>query len=114
MILIASGSEVAPAMKAQAELEAKGIPTRVVSMPCIELFEAQNEKYKNSVLPTKVRNRICIEAGSSYSWYKYAGLDGKVIGIDVFGTSGPAKELFNHYGFTAENIVKTAEQMLNK
>ena len=114
MILIASGSEVAPAMKAQTELEAKGIATRVVSMPCIELFEAQNEKYKNSVLPTKVRNRICIEAGSSYSWYKYAGLDGKVIGIDVFGTSGPAKELFNYYGFTAENIVKTAEEMLNK
>ncbi len=114
MILIASGSEVAPAMKAQAELEAKGIATRVVSMPCIELFEEQNEKYKNSVLPTKVRNRICIEAGSSYSWYKYAGIDGKVIGIDAFGTSGPAKELFNYYGFTAENIVKTAEEMLNK
>ncbi len=114
IILIASGSEVAPTMKAQAELEAKGIATRVVSMPCIELFEEQSEKYKNSVLPNNVRNRICIEAGSSYSWYKYAGIDGKVIGIDVFGTSGPAKELFNYYGFTAENIVKTAEEMLSK
>ena len=114
MILIASGSEVSVAMKASDELEAKGIATRVVSMPCIELFEAQSEKYKNSVIPAKVRNRICIEAGSKYSWYKYAGLDGKIIGIDEFGASGPAKELFNYYGFTVENVVKSAEEMLSK
>ena len=114
MLLIASGSEVQWAMNARTILEEKGIATRVVSMPCIELFEAQSEKYKNSVIPAKVRNRICIEAGSSYSWHKYAGLDGKVIAIDEFGMSGPANELFNYYGFTTENVVNAALEMMNK
>ncbi len=114
MILIASGSEVQCAVEARAILEEKGIATRVVSMPCQELFEKQSEKYKNSVIPNSVRNRICIEAGATMSWYKYAGLDGAIIGLDNYGASGPADELFKFYGFTAENIVATAEKILNK
>lgn len=114
MILIASGSEVQCAVEARAILEEKGIATRVVSMPCQELFEKQSEKYRNSVIPNSVRNRICIEAGATMSWYKYAGLDGAIIGLDNYGASGPADELFKFYGFTAENIVATAEKILNK
>ncbi len=114
VLLIATGSEVELAMKAKEELAPQGIDARVISMPCVELFEKQSAKYKESVIPSKVRARVCIEAGSSYSWYKYAGLDGKVIGIDKFGESGPAKELFKEYGFTVENVVNAALETLNK
>ncbi len=114
VLLIATGSEVELAMKAKEELAPQGIDARVISMPCVELFEKQSAKYKESVIPSKVRARVCIEAGSSYSWYKYAGLDGKVIGIDKFGESGPAKELFIEYGFTVENVVNAALETLNK
>ncbi len=114
VLLIATGSEVELAMKAKDELAKEGVDARVISMPCIELFEKQSAKYKESVIPSKVRARVCIEAGSSYSWYKYAGLDGKVIGIDKFGESGPAKELFIEYGFTVENVVNAALETLNK
>ena len=114
VLLIASGSEVELAMKAQSSLAEKGVDARVISMPCIELFEKQSLKYKESVIPSKVRARVCIEAGSSYSWYKYAGIDGKVLGIDKFGESGPAKKLFEAYGFTAENVEKAALEVLGK
>ncbi len=113
-LLIATGSEVELAMKAKESLLAKGIDVRVVSMPCIELFEKQSAKYKESVIPSKVRARVCIEAGSSYSWYKYAGLDGKIIGIDKFGESGPAKKLFEAYGFIAEKVEEAVLELLNK
>ena len=114
VLLIATGSEVELAMKAKDELKAQNVDARVISMPCIELFEKQSKKYKESVIPSKVRARVCIEAGSSYSWYRYAGLDGKIIGIDKFGESGPAKKLFVEYGFTAENVVNAALETLNK
>ena len=114
VLLIATGSEVELAMKAKEELKAQGVDARVISMPCIELFEKQSAKYKESVIPSKVRARVCIEAGSSYSWYKYAGLDGKILGIDKYGESGPAKKLFEAYGFTTENVVKAALETLNK
>ena len=114
VLLIATGSEVELAMKAKEVLKEQNVDARVVSMPCIELFEKQSKKYKESVIPSNVRARVCIEAGSSYSWYKYAGLDGKIIGIDKFGESGPAKKLFEAYGFTVENVVNAALETLNK
>ena len=81
-------------------------------MPCTEIFERQSAEYKESVLPAAVRARVCVEAGSPLGWYKYAGLDGKVIGMESFGASAPAGELFKHYGFTAEHIAQTAESLL--
>ncbi len=112
IILIATGSELEMTLKAKAELKAQGIDARVVSMPCQELFDKQTKKYKESVLPNSVRARVAIEAGSKDCWYKYVGLDGKVIGMDSFGTSAPAKVLFPHYGFSVENIVKTALEVI--
>lgn len=114
LLLIASGSEVQFAVEAQKILREENIDARVISMPCMELFEAQTEEYKQSVIPDEVRKRVCIECGSSYSWYRYAGIDGKIIGIDNFGTSAPYKQLLEYYGFTTENIVKTARKLLNK
>ncbi len=112
VILIASGSEVECCMNAKEVLKQEGIDARVVSMPCMELFEAQSQKYKESVIPSSVRARVCVEAGASMPWYKYAGLDGKIIGVDQYGISGPAKQLFNHYGFTTENVVNTAKSLV--
>ena len=90
VILIASGSEVQLAMDAQKALADEGIDARVVSMPCMELFDEQPDKYRESVLPNAVRARVCVEAGSPYSWHKYAGLDGEIVGMNTFGASGPA------------------------
>lgn len=114
LILIATGSEMEPTMKAYETLKNEGIDVRVVSMPCIELFESQPEKYKQSVLPKKVRARIAIEAGSKDCWYKYVGIDGDVIGMDSFGISSPPEKLFEKFGFTAENIVEKAYKVLKK
>jgi transketolase len=112
LILIGAGSEVECCMSAKEMLKAEGVDVRVVSMPCMELFDAQTKSYKESVLPSSVRARVCVEAGSTLPWYKYAGLDGKIIGIDEYGLSGPAKVLFNHYGFNAENVYNTAKELL--
>ena len=112
LILIATGSEVSLAVSAKAELKAKGIDARVVSMPCVELFEKQSAKYKESVLPNSVRARVAIEAGSPMCWYKYVGMDGKIIGMETFGESAPAKKLFEKYGFTVENVVNTAMEVV--
>ena len=112
VILIASGSEVECCMNAKDVLKQEGIDARVVSMPCMELFEAQSQKYKESVIPSNVRARVCVEAGASMPWYKYAGLDGKIIGVDQYGISGPAKQLFNHFGFTTENVVNVAKSLI--
>ena len=87
-------------------LEEKGVKARVVSMPCFEEFEKQSADYKESVLPAGVKARVCVEAGSPYSWYKYAGATGEIIAMDGFGASAPAKALFDHFGFTAENVVE--------
>ena len=112
VLLIASGSEVELCMKAKAVLEEQGVKARVVSMPCIELFEKQNQAYQDNVIPKNVKARVCVEAGSPYSWYKYAGDYGKVICMDQFGASAPAGELFKHYGFTVENVVEKALQSM--
>jgi transketolase len=108
-ILIATGSEVEIAMKAKPLLQAMGIDVRVVSMPSQEVFEAQPESYKRHVLPPNVKNRVSIEAGSTLGWYKYVGLDGLAIGIDEFGLSAPANQLYQFFGLTADVVaVKTA------
>ncbi len=111
-ILMASGSEVELIMNAKEVLYKEGIDVRVVSMPCMELFDKQNASYKEKVLPSTVRTRVCVEAGSTMSWYKYAGLDGKVLGIDKFGASGPAKQLFPLYGLTTENVVNAVKEII--
>lgn len=104
VVLIATGSEVDLAIKAQAQLAAEGIAARVVSMPCTNRFDAQDEAYRRSVLPQGVV-RVAIEAGVTDGWYKYVGLDGAVIGLDRFGESAPAGALFKTFGFTVENVV---------
>ncbi|MDH5693052.1 MAG: transketolase [Gammaproteobacteria bacterium] len=111
LILIATGSEVALAMGAAAELEGKGKSVRVVSMPCSEIFDAQDAAYKESVLPTGVTARVAVEAGVTGFWHKYVGLRGAVVGIDRFGESAPDKHLFEEFGFTVDNVVKTAESL---
>ena len=106
-IIIASGSEVSLAVNAKEELKKSGIDVRVVSMPSMELFDKQSAEYKESVLPNAVRKRVAVEALSDFGWYKYVGLDGKVIAMEGFGASGPAATLFEHFGFTVDNVVKT-------
>jgi len=109
-IIIATGSEIGLAMAAADALKGKNI--RVVSMPSTEVFNAQDEAYRNSVLPPEVKARVAVEAGVTSGWYKYVGLDGKVIGIDRFGESAPAPQLFEYFGFTTENVVKAVEEIL--
>ncbi|MDH5728512.1 MAG: transketolase, partial [Gammaproteobacteria bacterium] len=111
-IIIATGSEVALAMDAAKALEGKGKNIRVVSMPCVDAYETQDAAYKESVLPAGVTARVVVEAGVTSSWYRYAGLNGKVIGLDRFGESAPAGELFKHFGFTVENVVNTVNEVL--
>ena len=111
LIFIATGSEVALAMKAADTLSAQGKKVRVVSMPSTDVFDSQSSEYRESVLPSSVRRRVAIEAGISDYWYKYVGLDGKVVGMNTFGESAPADELFKVFGFTVENVVKTALEL---
>ena len=114
MILIASGSEVSLAVEAAAELEKDGIATRVVSMPCMDIFEAQSKEYKEEILPRAIRKRVAIEALSGFGWDKYTGLDGRVISMDTFGASAPQDLLFKKFGFTKENVVAIAKEVFNK
>ncbi|MDH4322406.1 MAG: transketolase, partial [Desulfobulbaceae bacterium] len=111
-IIIATGSEVELAMNAAKVLADKGKKIRVVSMPCTNLFDAQDAAYRESVLPAAVTARVAVEAGVSDGWYKYVGLQGKVVGLDRFGESAPAGELFKLFGFTTENVVKAVEAVL--
>ena len=113
-IVMASGSEVELAMKAKDELAKEDIDVRVVSVPCMEIFDAQPIEYKESVLPNNVRARLAVEAGSPDNWYKYVGLDGKVIAMNSFGASAPASTLFKMFGFTTENVVAKVKELLNK
>ena len=110
-VLIATGSEVELAVKSADELAKQGIPVRVVSMPCTDLFDTQDAAYKSSVLP-KGLPRVAIEAGVTDFWYKYVGLDGAVVGIDTFGESAPAGVLFKHFGFTIDNVVGAVKRVL--
>jgi len=110
-VIIATGSEVDLAIKAQAALAAEGINVRVVSMPSTNVFDKQEQSYKDSVLPKGIR-RVAVEAGVTGGWYKYVGLDGAIVGMDCFGESAPAPELFKHFGFTPENVVKAVKSVL--
>ena len=112
LIYIATGSEVALAFHAGEELEKEGKKVRVVSMPCCEVFDRQSAEYKEQILPKAVRARVAIEAGTTTTWYKYVGLDGKVLGLDHYGASAPADLLFKRYGFTVENAVAVGKAAL--
>ncbi len=111
-ILLATGSEVQLAVAAAEQLAASGRRVRVVSMPCMEVFDKQDKSWRDSVLPPRVRARVAVEAAVPDSWYKYVGLDGTVIGMRSFGTSGPGAALFPHFGFTVEQVMSAVESVL--
>ncbi|NVH50750.1 transketolase, partial [Photobacterium damselae subsp. damselae] len=112
LILIATGSEVELATEAYALLTAEGRKVRVVSMPATDVFDKQDAAYRESVLPSDVTARIAVEAGIADFWYKYVGFDGRIIGMTSFGESAPADQLFKLFGFTVENVVETAKELL--
>lgn len=111
-IVIATGSEVGIAVTAAERLNSKGRRVRVVSMPSCDVFDAQDAAYRESVLPSSVTARVAVEASVTGGWYKYVGMDGKVVGLDRFGESAPAPQLFEHFGFTADNIANTIDAVL--
>jgi transketolase len=112
LLLLATGSEVAVAMAARELLQAEGVPTRVVSLPCLEWFEAQPVDYQEQVLPAGVRARVSVEAGSDQGWWKYVGTDGACVSVGHFGASAAADELFTQLGFTADNVASVARTVL--
>ncbi len=114
VILIGTGSEVEQCYQAAQKLYEEGTAVRVVSMPCMDLFEEQDEAYKQSVLPDSIDRRVIVEAGASFGWHKYAGSKGEIIALDHFGASGPAKKLFEAFGFTTDNVVAKAKASLAK
>jgi transketolase len=113
IVLIATGSEVALAVAAAAALAGDGVQASVVSMPSTDVFDAQEAAYRESVLPAAVRARVAIEAGVSGGWWRYVGTNGRVVGLDSFGASAPADELFEHFGFTIDNVVAVAKDVLS-
>ena len=112
-VIIATGSEVQPALAAQQQLAQAGIAVRLVSMPSTSVFDRQDAAYRNSVLPAQLP-KVAVEAGVGDYWRKYVGLDGAVVGMDRFGESAPAGDLFKHFGFTAENIAKAVRSTLGE
>ena len=111
-LIIATGSEVSLAIDAAKKLAEEGVGARVVSMPSVEIFEAQSPEYQESILPKAMRKRLVVEAGSSLSWGKYVGLDGKVIAMDTYGASGPGNQLFEYFGFTVDNVAATLKSLI--
>jgi transketolase len=112
VIIIATGSEVSLAMAAADVLDGEDIKARVVSMPSTDVFDAQEESYREQVLPAAVTARVVVEAGVTDTWWRYAGSRGRVIGLDRFGESAPAGELFELFGFTADNVAAVAREVL--
>jgi transketolase len=112
LILMASGSEVSLIYDAAARLAAEGINVRAVSFPSWELFEKQDEAYRDAVLPKHIRARLAVEAGAGLGWERYVGLDGAVISMERFGASAPYKILFEKFGFTVENVITKAKALL--
>ena len=112
LIFIATGSEVELAVKAADVLTAEGKKIRVVSMPSTNRFDKQDAAYRESVLPAAVTKRVAIEAGIADFWYKYVGFDGRVVGMNSFGESAPADQLFKLFGFTVDNVVAKAKEIL--
>ena len=113
-LIIATGSEVSLALGAAEQLAAGGKNVRVVSMPSTDVFEAQDERYKASVLPASIGARVAVEAGVSDGWYKYVGVNGRIVGVNTFGESAPAAEVYKHFGVTVENVVKAAEEAMGQ
>ena len=111
-VIMATGSEVTPAVEAAGQLEARGVRVRVVSMPCTRVFDEQDKTWRDSVLPPEVTARVAVEAGVSDFWYRYVGTHGRVVGMDTFGASAPAGDLFEHFGFTVDNLVRAVEEVL--
>jgi transketolase len=114
VILIGTGSELSLCVSAYEKLTAEGVRARVVSMPSTDIFDMQDEAYKNSVLPPNVRARVSVEAASVFGWERYVGLDGAIIGMTTFGASAPAKDLFKKFGFTVDHVIQAAKQVLAK
>ncbi|MFH9086142.1 transketolase [Streptomyces sp. NPDC017673] len=112
VILMATGSEVHVAVEARERLQAEGVPTRVVSMPCVEWFEQQDQGYRDSVLPPSVKARVSVEAGIGLTWHKYVGDAGRIVSLEHFGASADGKVLFKEFGFTAENVAAKARESL--
>ncbi len=112
MILLATGSEVELAVRAASVLSRDGVRVRVVSMPSTQVFDAQDRGYREAVLPREVRTRIAIEAGATHFWFKYVGLDGRVIGLDSFGESAPSEEVLRHFGFNVEHVIEEVRRLL--
>jgi transketolase len=114
LLLIATGSEVWVALEARERLQADGIATRVVSMPCWELFAEQDQGYRDEVLPPAVRARVAVEAAASFGWERWIGEDGEMIGVDRFGASAPGATVLENYGFTPDNVADRARRLLEK
>jgi transketolase len=114
VILIGTGSELSLCVSAYEKLTAEGVRARVVSMPSTDIFDVQDEVYKNSVLPPSVRARVSVEAAAIFGWERYVGLDGVIIGMTTFGASAPARDLFKKFGFTVDHVIQAAKQALAK
>jgi len=114
VILIGTGSELSLCLTAYEKLTTEGIRARVVSLPSTEIFDMQDEAYRNSVLPPDVTARVSVEAGSVFGWERYVGLKGKIIGMTTFGGSAPAKDLFKKFGFTVDHVIEAAKEVLGK
>jgi transketolase len=114
LILMATGSEVSLVVQAYEQLTAEGVRARVVSMPCLEVFEQQPQAYRDEVLPPSVRARVAVEQASTLGWHRYVGFDGAVIGMETFGASAQLKELLTKFGFTPDRVVETARTVLGR
>ena len=114
LILIATGSEVALAVAAHEQLASDGVGSRVVSLPCWELFDRQEQEYRDSVLPPRVRARVSIEEASTLGWDRWVGPDGARIGMHTFGSSAPLKDVQGKFGFTPDRVVETAREVLER
>lgn len=112
VVIVATGSEVHVAVEAREQLQADGVPTRVVSMPCVEWFEEQDQGYRESVLPPSVKARVAVEAGIGLTWHRFVGDAGRIVSLEHFGASADGKVLFREYGFTAENVAAQARESL--
>jgi transketolase len=114
VILIGTGSEVAICLEAAEELEGDGLATRVVSMPCFDRFGEQDDVYRDSVLPPSCKARVSVEAGSTLGWERWVGDHGATVGMKGFGASGPYKDLYEHFGFTPENVARQAREVVER
>jgi transketolase len=110
--MLGTGSELQLAFAAAEALEAEGIPTRVVSLPCWERFEAQSQAYRDAVLPPTVRRRVSVEIGVSMGWERWVGDEGAIVGLDHFGASAPAGTIFEHFGFTSDRVTDVARRVV--